>query len=133
MNLTPLTDVPLLIRMADDEDESNNHDSAQGKIVRFFQAYLSGTHASLNQRIMLMNECFSSGVTGRRALGFKMLSTALEGSHWTGVGVNEFGARPRDYGSEPSYAELVDWRSAFIDVAVQLVPPAILKLKPLLV
>lgn len=110
----------LLIRMADYEDESNNHDSAQGKIVRFFQAYLSGTHASLNQQIMLMNECFSSGVTSRRALGFKMLSTALEGSHWTGVGVNEFGARPRDYGSEPSYVELVEWRSAFIDVAVQL-------------
>ncbi len=110
----------LLIRMADYEGESDNHDSAQGKIVRFFQAYLSGTHASLNQRIMLMKECFSSGVTGRRALGFKMLSTALEGSHWTGVGVNEFGARPRDYGSEPSYDELVEWRSAFIDVAVQL-------------
>ncbi|MDF2007718.1 hypothetical protein P2M49_16010 [Klebsiella quasivariicola] len=110
----------LLIHMADYEDESNNHDSAQGKIVRFFQAYLSGTHASLNQRIMLMNECFSSGVTSRRALGFKMLSTALEGSHWTGVGVNEFGARPRDYGFDPSYDELVEWRSAFIDVAVQL-------------
>lgn len=112
--------VRLLIQMADYEDESNNHDSAQGKIVRFFQAYLSGTHASLNQRIMLMNECFSSGVAGRRALGFKLLSTALEGSHWTGFGVNEFGARPRDYGFEPSYDELVEWRSAFIGVAVQL-------------
>lgn len=110
----------LLTQMADYEDESNNHDSAQGKIVRFFQAYLSGTHASLNQRIMLMNECFSSGVAGRRALGFKLLSTALEGSHWTGFGVNEFGARPRDYGFEPSYDELVEWLSAFIDVAVQL-------------
>lgn len=110
----------LLIQMADYEDESNNHDSAQGKIVRFFQAYLSGTHASLNQRITLMNQCFSSGLAERRELGFKMLSTALEGSHWTGIGVNEFGARPRDYGFEPSYDELVEWRSAFINVAVQL-------------
>lgn len=110
----------LLIQMADYEDEGNNYDSARDKLVRFFQAYLSGTHASLNQRIKLMNECFSSDVAGRRSLGFKMLSTALEGSHWTGIGVNEFGARPRDYGFEPSYDELVEWRSAFIDVAVQL-------------
>lgn len=110
----------LLIQMAEYEDEGNNHDSARDKLVRFFQAYLSGTHASLNQRITLMNECFSSDIAGRRVLGFKMLSTALEGSHWTGIGVNEFGARPRDYGFEPTYDELVDWRSAFIDVAVQL-------------
>ncbi|MDK9362940.1 P-loop NTPase family protein [Lelliottia wanjuensis] len=109
----------LLLQMADHEDEDNNYDSARNKLVRFFQAYLSGTHASLNQRVRLMNECLSSVLAGRRALGFKMLSTALEGLHWTGIGVNEFGARPRDYGFEPTYDELVEWRSAFIDVAVQ--------------
>lgn len=112
--------VRLLIRVADLEDESNNYDAVRNKITRFFQAYLSGTHASLDQRIAIMDECLSSGVAERRSLGFRMLSTALNGSPWTGFGATEFGARPRDFGFQPNHDELVEWRSAFIDVAVRL-------------
>lgn len=110
----------LLIRMAEDEADNNDLDSARNMVPRLFQAYLSGTHASLSQRIALMNECITSSINTRRSLGFKMLSTALDGPPWSGFGVNEFGARPRDYGYEPNYGELVEWRSAFIDVAIQL-------------
>jgi hypothetical protein len=110
----------LLIRVADYEDESNNYDAVRDKIARFFQAYLSGTHASLDQRIAIMDECLLSDVAGRRSLGFRMLSTALGGPPWTGYGMNDFGARPRDFGFQPSHDELVEWRSAFIDVAVRL-------------
>lgn len=112
--------VRLLIRVADQEDESNNYDPIRDRITRFFQAYLSGTHASLGQRIAIMNDCLSSDVAGRRSLGFTMLSTALEGPPWTGFGMNEFGARPRDFGFQPRHDELVEWRSAFIDVAARL-------------
>lgn len=112
--------VRLLILMADYEDASNNYDAVRDKITRFFQAYLSGTHASLGQRVTIMNECLSSDVAGRRSLGFRMLSTALDGPPWTGFGMNEFGARPRDFGFQPNRGELVEWRSAFIDVAVRL-------------
>lgn len=110
----------LLIRVADYEDENNNYDAVRDKITQLFQAYLSGTHASLDQRIAVMNECLSSDVVGRRSLGFRMLSTALSGPPWTGYGTNEFGARPRDFGFQPNHDELVQWRSAFIDIAVQL-------------
>lgn len=112
--------VRLLIRVADYEDENNNYDAVRDKITQLFQAYLSGTHASLDQRIAVMNECLSSDVAGRRSLGFRMLSTALNGPPWTGYGTNEFGARPRDFGFQPNHDELVEWRSAFIDVAVRL-------------
>lgn len=112
--------VRLLIRLADHEDESSNYDAVRDKITRFFQAYLSGTHAPLGQRIAIMNECLSSEVAGRRSLGLRMLSTALDGPPWTGSGVNEFGSRPRDFGFQPNHNELVEWRSAFIDVAVRL-------------
>ncbi|MDK9556088.1 hypothetical protein QQF73_00525 [Marinobacter sp. M216] len=112
--------VRLLIRVADYEDENNNCEAAQDKVACFFQAYLSGTHASLDQRIEIMNECLLSDLAGRRSLGFRMLSTALGGPPWTGYGMNEFGARPRDFGFRPSHDELVEWRSAFIDVAVRL-------------
>ncbi|ETS33415.1 hypothetical protein PTE_00575 [Photorhabdus khanii NC19] len=106
--------------MADDEADNNDQDSARNMVPRFFQAYLSGTHASLSQRIALMNECLASSMVTRRSLGFKMLSTALDGPPWSGFGVTEFGARPRDYGYEPNYDELIEWRSAFIDIVVHL-------------
>lgn len=114
--------VRLLIHVADHEDENNTHDSVRDKITSFFQPYLSGSHASLSQRITIMNECLSSDIAGRRSLGFRMLSTALSGPHWhwSGIGINEFGARPRDFGFEPNYDELVEWRSAFINVIIQL-------------
>ncbi len=112
--------VRLLIHMADYEDENNNYDNVRDKIIRFFQAYLSGTHASLDQRIAIMNECLASEITLRRSLGFRMLSTALGGPPWTGSGRYEFGARPRDFGLHPNHNELVEWRKAFIDVVVQV-------------
>lgn len=111
--------IRLLIHLADFEDESNKNASARNQITKFFQAYLSGTHATLEQRIAIMNECLSSDVSRRIELGFKMLATALE-DRCTGFGMNAFGARPRDYGLHPSHDELVEWRSAFIDKALQL-------------
>jgi nucleotidyltransferase/DNA polymerase involved in DNA repair len=112
--------VRLLIRMANSEDAGNNYDAVQDKITKFFQAYLSGTHASLAQRIAMIDECLSSSVDGHRSLGLRMLSTALNGPPWTGSGVSEFGARPRDFGFNPTRDELIEWRGAFIDVAVRL-------------
>ncbi len=110
----------LLLCIADHEDESNNYDAVRGKISGFFQPYLSGTHAPLEQRISIVEECLGSDDKVRRSLGIKLLSTALDGPPWTGFGLNEFGARPRDYGYRPSHDQLVDWRNAFIDLAVRL-------------
>ncbi|MEY0976387.1 hypothetical protein AB7196_10570 [Providencia rettgeri] len=119
----------LLIRIAHNEKESNNHDDAGQKLTKFFQAYLSGTHASIEQRIEIMNECLTSDIVARRSLGLKMLSTALDGGLWSGIGLYEFGAKPRDFGFEPDYDELVEWRHTFINFALQLGISSDLELK----
>jgi hypothetical protein len=67
-----------------------------------------------------MRECIESDNPKRRSLGFRMLSAALDGPPWMGSGMNEFGARSRDYGYRPNYDQLVALRCAFIDVAVKL-------------
>ncbi|MBC2600405.1 hypothetical protein [Puniceicoccus vermicola] len=110
----------VLIRVADREDEKNNYDAVSDKISGFFQPYLSGTHASMKQRLAIVERCLSSEDAGRRSLGLKLLSTALDGPPWTGFGLNEFGARPRDYGYHPNHEQLVEWRTAFINLAVRL-------------
>ncbi|KII13689.1 hypothetical protein [Phaeobacter sp. S60] len=110
----------LLIRVADHEDANNNYDAVRDKISGFFQPYLSGTHASLEQRLAIVEDCLSFENIGRRSLGINLLSTALDGPPWTGFGLNEFGARPRDYGYRPTHDQLVEWRTAFMNLAVRL-------------
>lgn len=105
----------LLIQMADYEE----YISACSKVKFFFQAYLSGTHASIEDRIALMDECINSENKRISLLGLDMFSTALKSSDWIGWNY-EFGAQSRDYGFEPNPNELVEWYSAFIDVAVSL-------------
>ena len=112
--------VSLLLRMADFEDESNNQNSARGTIVSFFQAYMSGTHASLDQRAAVLRDALNSSDDRRRSLGLKMLAAALgDGLHWCAYRMNHFGARPRDFGFEPNRGELVEWYCRFIDIAVE--------------
>lgn len=110
----------LLLQIADNETDKPGQKNARNKLTLFCQPYLSGTHASLEQRIALLEACLTSGLSQRRTLGLKMLSAGLSGSTWTGSGIYEFGARPRDYGAEPDYDALIAWRSAFISIAVRL-------------
>lgn len=111
--------VGTLLRIADGEKEDNSQNSARGILEGFFRAYLSGIHASLQQRLAVIQECLKSESAKRRSLGFKMLQESL-GSHWSGFGSRDFGARPRDYGFYPDYDELLEWRYAFINIAVEL-------------
>ncbi len=110
----------LLLQIADHEMDKPGQHNARDKLTLFCQPYLSGTHASLKQRISLLEKCLSSAVPQRRALGLRMLSSGLSGSTWTGSGICEFGARPRDYGAEPDYDALMTWRRAFIAITVRV-------------
>ncbi|MDF7674522.1 hypothetical protein PT277_03965 [Acetobacteraceae bacterium ESL0709] len=113
--------VKLLIGMSDHESErSSNNDEARARVIKFFQASLSGTHASLGQRLAVMNKCFSSDISHCKSLAFEMLRTALKHGGWIGSWVNEFGARSRDFGFQPTPDDLVAWYNAFIDAAVRL-------------
>ncbi|MCY4542814.1 MAG: hypothetical protein OXB95_10560 [Rhodobacteraceae bacterium] len=109
----------LLLRVADYEYDAIDNAGVEGRLVKFFQLYLSGTHASLDQRLSLLRGVLDSGMVSRQKLGFQMLSTALGGPPWFSNGLNEFGAQPRDSGFEPSSEEVDEWYSQFIDVAVE--------------
>ncbi|UBU50190.1 hypothetical protein LCW13_08085 [Cobetia amphilecti] len=111
--------VSLMIRIADHEEKSNKSDTVNSNISRLFQPYLSGTHASLEQRLYIVEECLSSKKMGWRSLGMEMLSTALDGPPWTSFSLNGFGARPRNYGYTPNHEQLIEWRTAFVNLAVR--------------
>ena len=111
--------VNLLRRIAQFEDPANNYDSVRDKIVRFFQPYLSGTHATLEQRASILRAALWSEEPHQRSLGVRMLSKTLDGPNWSGGDMGDFGARPRDFGYEPDKQQLIAWRQLFIGIALE--------------
>ena len=112
--------IKLLIGVADHENKYKIDDAVRDKISQFYQPYLSGTRASLQQRLTILDEFLHSEQAGRRSLGIRLLSIALDGLSWTASDQSDFGARPRDYGYHPNDEQFVEWRSAFVYVAVRL-------------
>lgn len=75
-----------------------------------FYLVFSGTHASLEQRLAVVEPLLRSDDARHRHVGIKALRNLLETMHF-GSNLNfEFGARPRDYGSWPkTQDEVTQW------------------------
>ena len=91
------------------------------KISKFFQPYLSGTHASLEQRLENITRVFRIRAIRTQIFGhYATINSIRRAAMGRFFDLNEFGARPRDYGYQPSGERFVKWRSAFIDVGANL-------------
>jgi hypothetical protein len=112
--------VALLLRFALAENHERNNRSAHNAFKQLFFIHLSGTHASLEQRLQVVDSLTSSEEPTRQALGLAALDSLLESWHFTGHGF-EFGARTRDYGWWPtSRDEVVNWYGTTVNYAQRL-------------
>ena len=110
----------LLINMSEHEHYKNIQGTIEGKIHKFFQPYLSGTYATLEQRLSIVINCLKSNSTERQDLGIILLAIALNGHQdCTKDSSNKFDLFPRNDGYQPNYRQLIKWYESFIDVVVQ--------------
>jgi len=93
--------IKLLLKLAEVEDDTGRHTNATDAFVSLFFLYLSGTHATIEQRLVVINELLLSVDPRRRSLGLKALQAALEAWHFTSFHNFEFGAHSRDHGYYP--------------------------------
>ena len=93
--------IRLLLQLAEAEDEADKQANATDAFVSLFFLYLSGTHATIEQRLAVINELLLSVDSRRRSLGLKALQAALEAWHFSSFHSFEFGARSRDHGYHP--------------------------------
>lgn len=111
-------------------------DDAADATESLFYLYLSGTHASIDQRLRAVEAWLRSDDPADRALGIRALGAMLESYHFSSSYSFDFGARPRNYGYHPrSDAEVYNWYEAALNLAVTLVvagQPADLALRALL-
>ncbi|UIB00250.1 hypothetical protein KUD97_00800 [Desulfovibrio desulfuricans] len=92
------------------EAPNNNTNSARGMFNGLFQLHLSGTHASVQQRLQCIDTLLCATDNRSRDVGFEALEQMLETVHFSSHRNFEFGARLRDYGWEPkSNEERADW------------------------
>jgi hypothetical protein len=75
-----------------------------------FHLYLSGTHASAEQRAAAVRKLLTSTNSAERGLGLTALDAMLEATHFSSDYDFQFGAHSRDYGYQPkTYDELSHW------------------------
>lgn len=99
-----------------DEQEAKE---ASDTFTSLFTIYLSGTHATLEQRLGVIERLLIASDEKARALGLAALDKVLEATHFASHYQFEFGARSRDYGYEPgSNEDIARWYSgclAFVE------------------
>jgi hypothetical protein len=102
-------------------DDVNPRGHSTEAFVSLFYVIVSGTHATVEQRLRVIRTLVGSHDEKRRALGILALSAALEAWQFTPGGTFEFGARPRDYGYWPSTKEQAhEWFIAVLSLVEEL-------------
>ncbi|HZZ80963.1 MAG TPA: hypothetical protein VFE62_20850 [Gemmataceae bacterium] len=83
-----------------------------------FHLYLSGTHATAEQRAATVRRLLSSDNEKERGLGIAALDAMLECDHFSSHYDFQFGAHSRDYGYQPkTYGDLTNWYKTAFAVA----------------
>ncbi|MGV8564671.1 LexA family protein [Pseudomonas aeruginosa] len=100
------------------EDSGNRVDATRGVIASLFFLYLSGTHATTEQRVRWVTSALNSPNDEIESIGRQCLSAALESHQYSSFYSFEFGARPRDYGWSPRGLEAQEWFDSFVALAV---------------
>lgn len=110
----------VLVGFALAEPPAYKSDRTADLIKSMFPLYLSGTHATKEQRVAWVRAGLASNDERLQLIASESLDAALEAYRFTSHYGFDFGARSRDYGYAPRRgAESREWFKPFIAVAVE--------------
>ena len=113
--------IELLCRFALLEDLNEDNNSVLDAIKAFFYTHLSGTHATIEQRVSVISELVNSEDDKKQMLGLLFLDATLETWNISSFQDFTFGARPRDFGYHPkTREEYANWFETFIGVCGEI-------------
>lgn len=110
----------VLVAFARTEAEDERMDPTRSVIASLFTLYLSGTHATTEQRADWIRGALQSADAVLGKVGLKALASAMEAHHFSSNYEFEFGARVRDYGSNPRGKAIRVWFATFINLAAEV-------------
>lgn len=88
----------LLALAATQIEDVRQRKDASDMFTSLFTIYLSGTHATIEQRLGVIERLLRLSETTQRTIGLTALEKVLKTTHFISNHRFEFGARPRDYG-----------------------------------
>ena len=107
-----------LLILVDAEPGDQRSHPVEDSFVGLFCIYLSGTHATVEQRTRIVEAQLRSSDARRQALGVKLLDTMLRTTHFSSGHSFEFGSRHRDFGYWPTKRHDVErWYLAVLSMA----------------
>lgn len=113
--------IKLLCRFALSEDRNENNSSIRDVLKSLFYLRLSGTHASIEDRVKVIETLIDSEDPDKQELGFLLLDAALEAWHCGAPYEFDFGARSRDYGYYPNTRrEIMHWFDTAIGICTRV-------------
>lgn len=116
-----LRSTKLICKFALSEKPDEKYNSIRNELKSLFYIYLSGTHATAEQRLEIIKGLVESDKLEEIDLGLMLLDTVLKSRNFTGSLHFKFGARIRDYGYEPrSKNEYTNWFRLFIEYALDI-------------
>jgi hypothetical protein len=111
----------LLARAVTENTNQQEAKRASDTFVSLFTIYLSGTHATIEQRLGVIEQLVRSSDAKERVLGLAALDAVLEARHFSSAYGFEFGARSRDYGYQPKRnADVTRWYGAALALIERL-------------
>ncbi|MCJ9668524.1 MULTISPECIES: hypothetical protein [unclassified Neorhizobium] len=111
----------LLAQAATLSAEDRDAKEASDTFVSVFTIYLSGTHATVEQRLRVIAQMLRSTERKQQTLGLAALGNFLKTTHFSAGQRFEFGARSRDYGYRPRNDEdITRWYGAALQLIEQL-------------
>ncbi|HWR34376.1 MAG TPA: hypothetical protein VN622_00725 [Clostridia bacterium] len=113
--------VEVLVRMTLSSRRNLSYRNREDAISGLFPIYLSGTHATLAQRINVVEKLLVHSDVHRRDIGIAALDALLQTGHFISSHNFEFGARSRDFGYFPkTNAEVLDWYKSVLQLCVRI-------------
>ncbi|WP_077338806.1 esterase/lipase family protein [Pseudocolwellia agarivorans] len=112
----------LLCQFTLSEDKAENYNSIRSILKSLFQLYLSGTHATKEQRLDIIKNLISTATEHSVELAFELLDSSLEAWHFSSSHSFDFGANPRDFGYRPkTNQDVADWYELFIEYTTEFI------------
>lgn len=113
--------IDLICRFALSEKPDENNNSTRNILESLFFIYMSGTHATAEQRAKEIEKLLFTDDRDRQELGLFLLNAALETWDFSSSYGFEFGARSRDFGFSPKTREDIEnWYEIFINLCTRL-------------
>jgi hypothetical protein len=113
--------VALLVTIEAANDANDRSTDARDVVVSLYYLCLSGTHATIEQRLNAVEPLLRANSDEQRRIGVRALAAAMEALYFMSSYHFEFGAWPRDHGYWPrSREEVRHWFSATLKLTETL-------------